>query len=418
MEIESTTLSTQKSVPQKRTPTRKRKRIAKRKIRRVQSWNAELGSFSQLSQHDQSDGKKSQDNKAYLLVGTEARFEPTRGSDSYVLSAAMRGWYENEKNQDVSIRQLTFSSVQKRYRWDLGFQEIGWGETFGTYILDLVNPRDYRDPLLDDLSWLRVPVFALNAKYFANNTTLQLIATPYPKNNQLPKAGTYFDPFDRQQTDAQVDEFKEFKLDRYGADGEYGARVSHLFDNGLEAALTYFNYWNRNLLFILDEAGRIIPVQNRMQTLGLSFSLAFESVVLRSDTAFHIAQPVQYQLFGSVQDENVTQSVFGMDINTEDRWIFGTQIHVDAYEKETLEWASVQIQKEWLQGDMRSELFVFHGLDNADVWIQPRQTWNATESLTLSLTADFISADQKTPHTYLNALANKDRYMARLVYLF
>lgn len=372
--------------------------------------------MANLSVDKQENGENNASTKTYFLAQVESILESQRGL--YSFTAAVRGWHDSENDHDLSVRQLTLSSVRRSHRWDLGFQEISWGETFGTYILDIVNPRDFRDPLMDDISWARVPVFALNAKYFAGGTTWQVIATPYPRSNRLPNTGTYFDPFGRNESGLRLTDFMDFKLDRYGAEAEYGGRVSRLFENGIDVALMYFNYWNRNLVFTLDGFGTVTPVQERMETMGFSFSQAFDRLVLRSDTAFHLGQPTQRELFGPVRKENVTQTVLGLDLTSETQWVFGAQWHADIFESEALNWASLRIDKEWLRGKLRSEIFVFHGIGNGDVWIQPRQTWNATDSFRVSLTADFVDANQKTNRTYLNTLSKKDRYLARLEYKF
>ena len=61
------------------------------------------------------------------------------------LNLSVRGFIDQVDTaswqNDISIRNLSLSVSQKRWRLVAGFQDVVWGETFGLPILDLVNAR-------------------------------------------------------------------------------------------------------------------------------------------------------------------------------------------------------------------------------------------------------------------------------------
>lgn len=59
-----------------------------------------------------------------------------------------------------------------------GKQQIVWGQSLGLRILDLVNPQDFREVILDDFVDARIPTFALRADAVVRGVSLQGFAVP------------------------------------------------------------------------------------------------------------------------------------------------------------------------------------------------------------------------------------------------
>ena len=118
-----------------------------------------------------------------LRSWVDTQFSEPAGTARYTFERNTQNW-----GGEVEIRSLSLSLSQTLWKLQTGFQEIAWGETFGFQIVDLVNPRDYSDPLILDPSWSRLPVFTLNGQLFLDRLTLQGIFTPVPRNNKFPDA--------------------------------------------------------------------------------------------------------------------------------------------------------------------------------------------------------------------------------------
>ncbi|MFW5739968.1 MAG: DUF1302 family protein, partial [Myxococcota bacterium] len=330
-----------------------------------------------------------------------AEDSPTR----WAFDAALRAWGELgvgtelgdsdgfDVEGELDLRALSISRADDHTDVQIGFQQIARGETFGFPIADLVNPRDLRDPYFFEMDWIRRATFTANVQVLLDNLRLQAIATPIPRNNELPERGSPFDPFPPVLDPVPLAPQRDFPIDRLGQDGEYGGRASYLFDFGLDVALLYFYHWNRTPVYELalrDGSLALIPVQERIHTAGLTFSQAFDDWVLRGDTVVHFEKPWIAENLGEPDRITHLQTVLGADMTTESDWVLGGQLHYDQRGDESLQWVSVKIQKLLFDGYLEPQVFAFVGVDNTDRWVQPRIDWYVIDPWTVSLRADFV----------------------------
>src|SRR3989339_19365 len=91
----------------------------------------------------------------------------------------------------------------------------------------------------------------------------------------------------------------------------------HLFFNfGLDISLLYYDHWNRNMLYeaSLTTTGILIkPVRERVKTIGLTYSMAFEKVVLRGDAVTHLNYPISLGGLGTYEKTDFYQTIVGVD---------------------------------------------------------------------------------------------------------
>jgi len=320
---------------------------------------------------------------------------PTRWS----MDASLRGWVDvrgdldNEVQGELDLRALSISRADDHTDIRVGFQQIAWGETFGLPIADLVNPRDLRDPFFVEMDWVRRSTFTANVQVMFESLRLQGVATPVPRNNVLPERGSAYDPFPPILDGARVQDQRDFPLDRFGRDGEYGGRAGYFFEFGLDVGLLYLFHWNRTPVYELELRGMeivLVPVQERVHTAGLTFSKAFEDWVLRGDTVVHVNAPKIADDLGPPERVTHVQSVLGADMTTESDWVLGAQLHFDQRGDESLQWVSARVQKLLFDGDLEPQVFAYVGVDNTDRWVQPRVDWHVAEPWTVSLRADFV----------------------------
>jgi len=327
---------------------------------------------------------------------------PTR----WTFDVALRGWVElgdwEQPEAEPDIRALSLSRADDHTDIQLGFQQIAWGETFGFPIADIVNPRDLRDPYFFEMDWIRRANFTANLQVMFENLRLQAVATPIPRNNILPERRSGFDPFPELLDGIRLAPQRNFPIDRWGQDGEYGGRVGYLFDFGLDVALLYLYHWNRTPVVELrfeNFQPVLVPIQERIHSAGLTFSKAFEDWVLRGDTIVHFEEPLIDELLGPSDRITHVQSVLGADVTTETDWTFGGQVHYDhrdaapqgsAPRDADRQWISARIQKLLFDGDLEPQVFAFVGVDNSDRWVQPRIDWHVMDPWTVSLRADFV----------------------------
>lgn len=340
-------------------------------------------------------------NRPYFLFTTSYSPE-SEGSTLTSYDASFRGWddfAESEKN--LEIRALYIDKTSDRWSLKTGFQEISWGETFGLYILDLVNPRDLTDPFFNDLSWIRLPVFTVNAQYFQDPWNCQLIFTPIPRNNWLPKQGSPWDVFPDIFDNSSVLGPHKFAVSRCGQDAEYGGKLEYLFESGIDLTAYYFRHWNRYPVYKagidvgIDGAHSFLkPVLRRIQTIGASFSKAYEEIVLRGDSTLSFRTPWQEPVFGLFKKTNLWRTILGLDYTNDNGMTVGFQYHFDLWNQGHLHSISIRYLQDYVEGKYQFAFFIYKGINNGDIWVQPAFIWNINDSASATLQADILGGHE------------------------
>lgn len=321
---------------------------------------------------------QSQRQNLYLTAKTKAAFQ------SWTLQAELRG-SDDLKTIDPKILSLSFETGPLKV--DAGYQQIAWGETFGFQVADLVNPRDFSDPLITETGWIRKSVALAQAQLIFDPWTFQFVFTPFPRPN------TYSQ--------------KALDLSQKPDLPEFGFKVNRLFKFGLDASVLYLRHWNRNPVFLLNR-----PVQKQVDSLGATGSFATGSFVFRADAVLHVDQPEQGETLLEHTFANRMQAIVGVDYALSDGGLLALQYHVDDFSSGILNWVGLKIQENIWHRKFEPELFVFFGLNNCkDYWIQPKFTWNVGSAFSLALVGDFIYSEQDLRFTALPYLSEEDRVM-------
>jgi hypothetical protein len=74
----------------------------------------------------------------------------------------------------------------------LGKQQVVWGEADGLKLLDVVDPQDFREFVLDGFEDSRIPLWSLNLQRPLGPVDLQLLWTPDATAHELPRRGAHF----------------------------------------------------------------------------------------------------------------------------------------------------------------------------------------------------------------------------------
>ena len=77
----------------------------------------------------------------------------------------------------VQIREAWVAASLGDFEWTTGRQIVAWGEGDGLSPLDVVNPRDMREPGLADLDDIRVPILATRLGWFTGDHRVEAMVT-------------------------------------------------------------------------------------------------------------------------------------------------------------------------------------------------------------------------------------------------
>ncbi len=89
-------------------------------------------------------------------------------------------------------RQFLLDGKIKKADVKLGLQQVVWGQSDGLRVLDVINPLDYREFILEDFIDSRRPLWLVRVETPIEKGSLQLIWVPYFAPGRLPGAESEF----------------------------------------------------------------------------------------------------------------------------------------------------------------------------------------------------------------------------------
>jgi len=93
---------------------------------------------------------------------------------------------EDESGNTLRIRELYWQTYTDNSFWRVGKQQVVWGEADGLKLLDVINPQDFREFILDDFDDSRIPIWMMNAQINTSDSgMLQLLLIPDTSTHEL-----------------------------------------------------------------------------------------------------------------------------------------------------------------------------------------------------------------------------------------
>ncbi|MDR3607357.1 MAG: hypothetical protein P4M08_08250 [Oligoflexia bacterium] len=357
-------------------------------------------------------------NRPYLIQKLEM---PVPNTTNPWLPEAFEGEYRAWGNfsfpQSNSGEKGAFDLRTLKLRWSgeswklsVGLQDIVWGETFGDRVVDVVNPRDYSDYVLTDLSWAILPVWAVSAQKLFDPFSLQLVYVPLTVHDKLPVqvAGVPI-----------IDNSPDPRAFR---DNEYGARAGVLLPEGTDLKAYYYHHFNRipvveALILPSQQMAFAVNAPQMIETYGLSATHALGSFVLRADIAYNENEFITAVDYGTPFHGNPLHGVLGTDWTADDQTTLGWQLHYDSDPRDAspLFWGSVQCHLQLLDGKLVPEALIYKGLNNRDLWANPGLTAHVGAHWLLHAQGDYILGRQGS---LLQLYQQENRVLGRVSYLF
>lgn len=329
------------------------------------------------------------------------------------------------KIDDHEFEPTTYAGIQKgNFSLKAGWQTISWGQSFAVFSADLVNPKDLRDPLNTDPTWINIPVFMLNTEYFFEGGGIQFFLTPAPRNNKYSLPGNESDFLASQGSTLQFTRPDEFSKDLNSRDAEFGGRINYIF-GGVELSFFALRHWNRNGIFLTQiENGvpKLKPLRFQLDSYALGFNYDLnnwvEGLVARGDYVAHQYDQKPNKTGTALETASSYDLVTGLDWTSETGWALGAQVinHVNQYHDEGV--GTVRATKKLFEDKLELSLMAFTGLNSKESWYQPRITWLPKSAIEISAMADIIDADSADVWSTLAPFKKEDRTQVQLKYLF
>jgi hypothetical protein len=219
------------------------------------------------------------------------------------------------------------------FRLRVGNQNVVWGEAFGAYYADIVNPKDMREFALGDVANWRLPIPMVNATTFVGDSSFQAIYIPQPFFNKMPSIGNDFAlPYATLFPGANVTLSDSRTLPLQFENGEVGLRATTLV-SGFDLGAFVFSYHDRFPAYAMKVTNpaplslELTGQHPRLLSYGVTGSKSLNQVVLRWEllhTRDRRFDAIQNGLYVN-RPSNESTGVLGLDYNGFENYRVGFQ---------------------------------------------------------------------------------------------
>ena len=307
------------------------------------------------------------------------------GDSTFKRNFEFRAFDPNTTDEKVFVDPVNVSLelLLNSVSFQVGFLRYRFSETFGLQILDIANPRDYSDYVLNDLSWAKRSVFGVNMQTRWDKLETLWMLTLWSNGDRLPYQQTPFD-----LTDGNFGYEGGVVHRPWFRDYEYGLRMKYLFENGLDLSFLAYHHFVRPTYLTLRPAFptfRSELSQRMVNSLGMAGSYVLGDWVLRGDFLFTAQDTFQVNPF-LLEYRDHYQHLLGID-RVWENWTFGVQVQNDFTFKRNF--AGVKVENSTFEF-WKPSAMAFVSDKNSDQWIQVKNAfelgnWN------LSVVADFLN---------------------------
>ncbi len=263
------------------------------------------------------------------IAGVRAFAEVAYASNSRYDSTVAKGESSEVAPNDIYLQYKSPSVIAR-----VGNQQVVWGEAFGFYFADVVNPKDTRDFGLGDMNKQRIAIPMVNVKYMFSNAALQLLYIPKPYFDRVPGVGTDFgNQYQSVFPQGKVSLTDTRTLPLALSNGEFGLRGSTTVE-GIDLGIFYFNYHSRSPnyhLSIINSSpleGNLNAFHPSLQTIGVTATAEQEPFLLRFEALATFDKQVDAAIGGSYVNKRTNEyvAVLGADYTKITNWRLGAQL--------------------------------------------------------------------------------------------
>ncbi|HEV8132872.1 MAG TPA: DUF1302 family protein, partial [Acidobacteriota bacterium] len=334
----------------------------------------------------------------------------------------------------------------KNVSLSLGLQQTVWGQADGLRVLDVINPLDYREFILEDFLDSRRPLWMLRSDISLTRGSLQLIWVPYFASARLPGPENEFGigpsfgleliraafgelPIRQFSFNIQPTQRPAYRLrssqggTRYGFNlGKWDLTVNYFY--GWEDIPTPYVRGIIGLPIFSNPRVTVAPRHDRKEVFGGTGTTNFGPVVLRMEAGWNRrkANAVKvssassgFERFGQFS------GVAGLDYSPRTwLWLSGQYFFQFTSAPQRLllfprnnHFISVYARSNFFGETLKPELFVLAGLNQRQYMIRPRITRSFRDHWSASLGADFFGGSPVTPFGFFNS---RDRVVLELAW--
>ena len=305
-------------------------------------------------------------------------------------------------NSEAELREFFFEVPTDFAYFIVGKQQTVWGQSDGLKVLDIVNPQDFREFILEDFEESRIPLWTLKAEIPLGDVLAELVWIPDTTYNDIPEPGAAFAfrspslvPVAPPGTSFVLDD--PDRPDRFIEDSDIGFRLSTFVD-GWDLSFNYIYQYDDSEIPFQDRSSFptvvIEPEFRRTHVVGGTFSNAFGDFVVRGEAAFSTSR---YFVTDDPNNANGIEEspdfnyVLGLDwYGLRDTLISGQLFqdiivnNTDGVTRDRTETTVTLLARRSLLNDrMALELQWLQGLNVGDGLVRPKVEYDFTDNVTV-----------------------------------
>ena len=215
-------------------------------------------------------------------------------SDYFDYDPAVRDWTDdNDEIYYVELNEAYLTVDTERIDFIFGKKMMRWGTGDGINPMDLINPRDYRDPIASARADARLPILLANGIFLLGPVTVEGVLIPKAEVNEFPLPNSPWEPkalkeMRRMAKSGEIVLAAREEPDNWFKNSEFAFRVSTVW-HGFDLALLYYNGYPDDPAYhrdyLTDGRMRFTPRYHRYKAYGFNFAKGFERVTIRGELA-------------------------------------------------------------------------------------------------------------------------------------
>lgn len=207
---------------------------------------------------------------------------------------AVRDWTDDTNElYYVELNEAYLTIDTECIDFIFGKKMMRWGTGDGINPMDLINPKDYRDPIASARADARLPILLANGIFMLGPVIFEGVLIPRPEVNKFSLPDSPWEP-KRLRDLRESAESGEIVLapreepDDWFKDAEFAFRTSTVW-KGFDLALLYYNGYTDDPAyhrdFLTDGRMRLAPRYHHYQAYGFNFAKGFERTTIRGELA-------------------------------------------------------------------------------------------------------------------------------------
>ena len=319
-------------------------------------------------------------------------------------------------NNQAELREFYLDTSVKDSIVILGKQQVVWGKSDGLKVLDIVNPQNFREFILDDFEQSRIPLWTANAEIPINEVTLQLLLIPDQTYHEFATAGSSYQftsPLIIPPTPpgANVEVKPTITPDNVLKDADVGFRLS-TFTHGWDLSFNYlYHYDDTPVLFrSIDVTTNglnitINPQYKRTHLIGGTFSNTFGHLTLRGEVGYltdkYISTTNPLDADGVVKTGEL-KYVLGFDWYGFSDTLLSTQVfqtYLDNHQTgmirdELNTQITFLIKQDYMNETLHAEILVLQDIDYEDGMMRAKLTYEYNDEVNIYVGADIFYGNE------------------------